>query len=157
MQAPQTLTLRCPDDWHLHLRDEAIMKAVLPYTAQYFGRAIIMPNLVPPISTVAAAKAYQARIKAALPEDSVFQPLLTCYLTDTLQPQEIKQGVEENIFYAAKLYPAGATTNSAHGVKDVKNITATLEMMQAVGLPLLIHGEVVDPEIDIFDREAVFI
>ena len=153
----QQLTLRQPDDWHVHLRDGPIMAAVLPYTAQVFGRAIVMPNLKPPITTVAAAKRYRAQIVAALPPASTFQPLLTCYLTDNLQPQEIRVGVAEGVFTAAKLYPAGATTNSEQGVTAIKNIWAVLEAMQAVGLPLLVHGEVVDPAVDIFDREAVFI
>ncbi len=133
------------------------MQAVLPYTARVFGRAIIMPNLSPPVATVAAARSYRDRIMAALPPASTFQPLMTCYLTDALQPQEIKAGVEAGIFTAAKLYPAGATTNSQHGVAAIQNIRPVLEMMQKMGLPLLLHGEVVDPDVDIFDREAVFI
>lgn len=153
----KTITIRRPDDWHLHLRDDAIMEAVLPWSATVFGRAIIMPNLKPPITTVAAAKAYRERILAALPEGSTFEPLMTCYLTDNLQPDEIRLGKAEGIFTAAKLYPAGATTNSDHGITQIKNIYPVLEAMQEVGLPLLIHGEVVDPEVDIFDREAVFI
>ncbi|MEM7344685.1 MAG: dihydroorotase [Chloroflexota bacterium] len=157
METNQTLTLRRPDDWHLHLRDGNVLKTVLPYTANLFGRAIIMPNLKPPITTVDAAKAYQAEIMENLPESSHFEPLMTCYLTDTLQPDEIKRGATENVFTAAKLYPAGATTNSEHGVTAVRNIWPVLEAMQEVGLPLLMHGEVVDPTVDIFDREAVFI
>ena len=152
-----TLTIRRPDDWHLHLRDDAVLKAVLPWTAKLYGRAIIMPNLKPPITTVAAAQAYRERIMAELPADARFQPLMTCYLTDTLSPDEIKLGKETGAFTAAKLYPAGATTNSDHGVTDIKNIYPVLEMMQRVDLPLLIHGEVVDPTVDIFDREAVFL
>lgn len=153
----QKLTFHRPDDWHLHLRDGAILQAVLPYTARVFGRAIIMPNLKPPVTTVAAAKSYRRRIMAALPPNSTFRPLMTCYLSDSLQPQEIKAGVEAGIFTAAKLYPAGATTNSEHGVTAIRNIWPLLETMQKLGLPLLLHGEVVDPEVDIFDREAVFI
>ncbi len=153
----QKLTFHRPDDWHLHLRDGAILQAVLPYTARVFGRAIIMPNLKPPVTTVAAAKSYRRRIMAALPPNSTFRPLTTCYLSDSLQPQEIKAGVEAGIFTAAKLYPAGATTNSEHGVTAIRNIWPLLETMQKLGLPLLLHGEVVDPEVDIFDREAVFI
>ena len=157
MQTEHQLTLRRPDDWHVHFRDGAIMQAVLPYTAQVFGRAIVMPNLQPPITTVAAAQAYRARILAALPPETSFQPLMTCYLTDSLQPQTIRDGVAEGVFTAAKLYPAGATTNSEHGVTAIRNIWSVLEVMQEIGLPLLIHGEVVDSDIDIFDREAVFI
>lgn len=151
------ITIRRPDDWHVHFRDDAILEAVLPFTANVFGRAIVMPNLVPPITSVAAAIAYRERILAALPPDSTFQPLMTCYLTDTLNPAEIRRGKEEGVFTAAKLYPAGATTNSHHGVTDIRNIYPVLEAMQEIDLPLLIHGEVTDPEIDIFDREAVFI
>ncbi len=153
----KTITIKRPDDWHLHLRDGAIMEAVLPWSANLFGRAIIMPNLKPPITTVAAAIAYRQRILDKLPQTSSFQPLMTCYLTDNLSPDEIKRGKEEAVFTAAKLYPAGATTNSEHGVTDIQNIYPVLEMMQQVDLPLLIHGEVVDSDIDIFDREAVFI
>ncbi len=158
MTTTKTITLRRPDDWHVHLRDGAVMKAVLPWTAQLYGRAIVMPNLKPPITTVTAAEAYRERILAELPaENKTFTPLMTCYLTDNLEPSEIKLGKEKGVFSAAKLYPAGATTNSEHGVTDIQNIYPVLEMMQEVDLPLLIHGEVVDPAIDIFDREAVFI
>ena len=153
----KTLTITRPDDWHLHLRDGNVLQAVLPWSANVYGRAIIMPNLKPPITTVAAADAYKQRIISHLPADSNFEPLMTCYLTDSLQPSEIKLGKETGSFTAAKLYPAGATTNSEHGVTDIKNIYPVLEMMQQVDLPLLIHGEVVDPAVDIFDREAVFI
>ncbi|MEM7113792.1 MAG: dihydroorotase [Chloroflexota bacterium] len=153
----KSITIRQPDDWHLHLRDEAVLEAVLPWSANVYGRAIIMPNLKPPITTVAAAKAYRNRILAALPAGSSFQPLMTCYLTDNLEPDEIRRGKEEGVFTAAKLYPAGATTNSDHGITNIQNIYPVLETMQEVGMPLLIHGEVTDPEIDIFDREAVFI
>ena len=152
-----TITIRRPDDWHVHLRDGAVLKAVLPWTANLYGRAIIMPNLKPPVTTVQAAEAYREKIMAELPADTSFQPLMTCYLTDSLSPEEIKLGKEKGVFTAAKLYPAGATTNSEHGVTDIKNIYPVLEMMQTVDLPLLIHGEVVDPAVDIFDREAVFI
>lgn len=157
MQTTDSLTIRRPDDWHVHFRDGDVLNAVLPYTANVFGRAIIMPNLTPPITTVAAAKAYRQRIIDALPSTSTFQPLMTCYLTDTLQPQEIRSGAEEGVFTAAKLYPAGATTNSEHGVSDIRGIYPLLDCMQEIDLPLLIHGEVVDPAVDIFDREAVFI
>lgn len=154
---PDQVTIRRPDDWHVHFRDDAVMRIVLPYTAQVFGRAIVMPNLQPPVTTVAAARAYRQRIIDALPAGLSFQPLMTCYLTDTLRPAEIRHGQEEGVFAAAKLYPAGATTNSEHGVTAIEHIWPVLETMQEIDLPLLIHGEVTDPEIDIFDREAVFI
>ena len=148
----KSITIKRPDDWHLHLRDGAVLEAVLPWTANIYGRAIIMPNLQPPITTVDAAVAYRERILAALPEGSAFQPLMTCYLTDNLDPGEIDRGKAEGVFTAAKLYPAGATTNSEHGVTHIKNIYPVLEMMQKVDMPLLIHGEVTDADIDIFDR-----
>ena len=153
----ETLTIRRPDDWHVHLRDGAMLEAVLPYTSRQFARAIVMPNLTPPVTSVAAAQAYRARIMAALPAGSDFQPLMTCYLTDGAHPDEIAWGHAEGVFTAAKLYPAHATTNSAFGVTDIRNILPALERMQAVGMPLLVHGEVTDPDVDIFDREAVFI
>jgi dihydroorotase len=152
-----TITLRRPDDWHLHLRDGALLEAVLPFTARQFARAIIMPNLVPPVTTVAAAEAYRARILAALPADADFTPLMTCYLTDTTDPDELERGHRAGTFAAVKLYPAKATTNSAHGVSDIAKTYRALERMASLGLPLLVHGEVTDPAIDIFDREAVFI
>jgi dihydroorotase len=152
-----TITLRRPDDWHLHLRDGAMLEAVLPFTARQFARAIIMPNLVPPVTTVAAAEAYRARILAALPADADFTPLMTCYLTDTTDPDELERGHRAGTFAAVKLYPAKATTNSAHGVSDITKTYRALERMASLGLPLLVHGEVTDPAIDIFDREAVFI
>jgi dihydroorotase len=152
-----TITLRRPDDWHLHLRDGAMLEAVLPFTARQFARAIIMPNLVPPVTTVAAAEAYRGRILAALPPDADFTPLMTCYLTDTTDPDELERGHRAGIFTAGKLYPAKATTNSAHGVSDIAKTYRALERMASLGLPLLVHGEVTDPAIDIFDREAVFI
>jgi dihydroorotase len=152
-----TITLRRPDDWHLHLRDGAMLEAVLPFTARQFARAIIMPNLVPPVTTVAAAEAYRARILAALPADADFTPLMTCYLTDTTDPDELERGHRAGTFAAVKLYPAKATTNSAHGVSDIAKTYRALERMASLGLPLLVHGEVTDPAIDIFDREAVFI
>ncbi len=151
------LTIRRPDDWHVHLRDGDILASVVPYTAAQFVRAIVMPNLSPPVTTVAAAEAYRARIKAALPSDSDFEPLMTCYLTDSADAAEVVRGFESGVFTACKLYPAHATTNSAHGVTDVGNIRSVLEAMQRIGMPLLIHGEVTDREVDIFDREAVFI
>ncbi|WP_216908236.1 dihydroorotase [Synechococcus sp. CCY 0621] len=154
---PQRLRLRRPDDWHVHLRDGALLELVAPATARSFARAIVMPNLSPPITTVAAAVAYGARIRAALPEDSGFTPLLTAYLTDTIDPAEIERGHGEGVFTACKLYPAHATTNAAAGVTDLARIEAVLAAMERIGMPLLIHGEVTDADIDIFDREAVFI
>ncbi|MBU0751402.1 MAG: dihydroorotase [Gammaproteobacteria bacterium] len=153
----QTLTLIRPDDWHLHLRDGAAMAAVLPDTARRFARAIVMPNLRPPVTTVEQAGAYRQRILAALPAGMAFQPLMTLYLTDKLPPAEIEKAVASGFVHAVKLYPAGATTNSDAGVTDLKNCTATLARMEALGLPLLVHGEVTDPAVDVFDREAVFI
>jgi dihydroorotase len=157
MTAITSLTIRRPDDWHVHLRDGAVMAGVLAHTARQFARAIVMPNLSPPVSTVEAARAYRERIVAALPAGMDFTPLMTCYLTDGIDPEELARGKAEGVFTAAKLYPAHATTGSAHGVTDVKNIYPALERMQEVGLPLLVHGEVTDHEVDIFDREAVFI
>lgn len=151
------LSIRRPDDWHVHLRDGAMLAAVAPYTARQFARAIVMPNLSTPVTTVDAAKAYRDRILAALPLGSDFTPLMTAYLTDTIDPDELAVGHEQGIFTAAKLYPAGATTNSDSGVTDISNIHEVLERMEAIGMPLLIHGEVTDSEVDIFDREAVFI
>ena len=153
----ERLTIRRPDDWHVHLRDGAMLEAVAGFTARQFSRAIVMPNLTPPVTTVAAASEYRERIRAALPDGPSFTPLMTCYLTDDADPDELARGFEEGVFTAAKLYPAHATTNSAHGVTDIANIHPALEAMQRVGMPLLVHGEVTDPDIDIFDREAVFI
>ena len=155
--APDTLTLRRPDDWHVHLRDGAMMAAVLPYTARSFARAIVMPNLAPPVTTVAAAEAYRARILKALPPGATFTPLMTSYLSDDSDPGEIERGHRAGVFTAAKLYPAHATTHSAHGVTDIAKIGPVLERMAAIGMPLLVHGEITDPAIDVFDREAVFI
>jgi len=152
----QTLTITRPDDWHLHLRDGAAMAAVLPYSARQFGRAIVMPNLRPPVTTAAMALAYRERIRAALPPGLAFEPLMTLYLTDRTPPEEIRRAREAGVV-ALKLYPAGATTHSDAGVTDLRHCHATLEAMQREGLPLLVHGEVTDPEVDIFDREAVFI
>ena len=151
-----TLTITRPDDWHLHLRDGAAMAAVLPATAAQFARAIVMPNLRPPITTAAAAVAYRERIVAALPQGVQFTPLMTLYLTDNLPAEEIKRAKDAGVV-AVKLYPAGATTNSDAGVTDIRKTCATLEAMQREGLLLLVHGEVTDNDIDIFDREAVFI
>ncbi len=151
------LTIRRPDDWHVHLRDGDMLAAVARYTAVQFARAIVMPNLAPPVTTVAAAEAYRARIMAALPAEARFEPLMTCYLTDDIDAEELARGHAAGVFTAAKLYPANATTNSAHGVTDIRNVYPVLERMQAIGMPLLVHGEVTDPDVDIFDREAVFI
>jgi dihydroorotase len=154
---PSSITLTRPDDWHLHLRDGAVLRDVLPHTARQFARAIVMPNLKPPVTTVALAKAYYERIMAVLPSDLKFEPLMTLYLTDNTAPEEIKRAVDCSFVHGVKLYPAGATTNSDAGVTNLKHCMTTLEMMQAEGLPLLIHGEVTDGDIDLFDREAVFI
>ena len=156
MAPAQSLTLTRPDDWHLHLRDGAAMAAVLPATARQFARAIVMPNLRPPVTTAVAAVAYRERIHAALPAGADFTPLMTLYLTDRLPPEEIVRAKAAGVV-ACKLYPAGATTNSDAGVTDVGHIRATLEAMQREGLLLLVHGEVTDAEVDVFDREAVFI
>jgi len=153
----QSLSLRRPDDWHVHLRDGAMLQAVLPLTARQFARAIIMPNLAPPVTTIAAALAYRARILEALPRGARFQPLMTCYLTDGADPVEIARGYKEEVFAAVKLYPARATTNSAHGVTDLARTYPALERMSELGMPLLVHGEVTDSDVDVFDREAVFI
>jgi dihydroorotase len=153
--ASQTLTIRRPDDWHVHLRDGDMLKAVAPYTARQFARAIIMPNLVPPVTSVALAETYRDRIIAAAGPG--FTPLMTAYLTDQADPEELRRGFEEGVWVAAKLYPAGATTNSASGVTDVGNIYPALEAMQRIGMVLCVHGEVTDPDVDVFDREAVFI
>ena len=150
------ITITRPDDWHLHVRDGAALKAVVPHTAAQFGRAIIMPNLRPPVTTAAQAMAYRARILAAVPPGMRFEPLMTLYLTDNLPPDEIKRAKDAGVV-ALKLYPAGATTNSDAGVTDLRKTYRTLEAMQRGGLPLLVHGEVTAPEIDLFDREAVFI
>ncbi|MDB5394884.1 MAG: dihydroorotase [Rhodospirillales bacterium] len=153
----ETLTIRRPDDWHLHLRDGAVLKSVLPYTTQQFGRAIVMPNLTPPITTTAAANAYRNRIVAAIPEGVSFKPLMTAYLTNGTDADALAAGYRDGAYVAAKLYPAHATTNSSAGVTDIRNIDGVLERMAEVGMPLLVHGEVTDPAVDIFDREAVFI
>lgn len=152
----QTLTITRPDDWHLHVRDGAALKAVLPFSARQMGRALIMPNLKPPVTSVAAALAYRERILAAVPAGSHFQPLMTLYLTDQSTPALIREAREAGII-ACKLYPAGATTNSAAGVSDLWALLPVLETMAETGMPLLVHGEVTKSEIDIFDREAVFI
>ncbi len=151
------LTLTRPDDWHIHLRDQAALQLTVPAVSRYFGRAIVMPNLVPPVNTADLAAAYRDRIMAEVPAGRNFEPLMTLYLTDSMSPDEIYKGKESGVVTACKLYPAGATTNSDSGVTDIKNIRSVIEAMQDVGMPLLIHGEVTSAEIDIFDREAVFI
>ena len=156
MSRVETLTLTRPDDWHLHVRDGLAMRSVVPHSARQFGRAIIMPNLRPPVTTAAQALAYRDRIRAAVPEGLDFDPLMTLYLTDTLASAEIERAKDAGIV-AVKLYPAGATTNSDAGVTDIRRTHATLEAMQRHGLVLLVHGEVTDPDVDVFDREAVFI
>ncbi|MFT3664662.1 dihydroorotase [Piscinibacter sp.] len=151
-----TLTITRPDDWHLHVRDGAAMASVVPASARQFGRAIVMPNLKPPVTTTAQALAYRERILAAVPEGASFEPLMTLYLTDRLPPDEIRRAQEAGVA-AVKLYPAGATTNSDAGVTSLHHCHETLDTMQRVGMPLLVHGEVTDPEVDLFDREKVFI
>ncbi|MEL6877745.1 MAG: amidohydrolase family protein, partial [Pseudomonadota bacterium] len=153
----QTLTIRRPDDWHLHFRDEDIMREVVPYTARQFARAIVMPNLSPPVSDTASAGAYRERILAAVPEGMDFTPLMTCYLTDSTDPADLARGAAEGVFTAAKLYPANATTNSADGVSDVAKIYPVLEAMEREDIVLCVHGEVTEDAIDVFDREAEFI
>ncbi len=157
MSSPASITLTRPDDWHVHLRDGAVLADVVPHTARQFGRAIVMPNLKPPVTTTALAAAYRERILAALPSGLRFEPLMVLYLTDNTSADEIRRAVDSGFVKAVKLYPAGATTNSDAGVTDLKRCMGALETMQALGLPLLIHGEVTDADIDLFDREAVFI
>ncbi len=153
----ETLTIRRPDDWHLHLRDGAVLAAVAPETARHFARAIVMPNLVPPVVTGADARAYRDRILKALPDDAGFEPLMTLYLTEDTDPADVAAAHADNLIRAVKLYPAGATTNSASGVRDFDKVRNVLEKMAEIGLTLCVHGEVTDPDVDIFDREAVFI
>lgn len=157
MTTPQQHTIIRPDDWHVHLRDGEMLHAVLPFTSRVFGRAIVMPNLKFPVATTESAHMYRDEIREALPKASNFTPLMTVYLTDTTSPDDLEQGHKDGILTAAKLYPAHATTNSEHGVTKISNITKVLERMQRIGMPLLVHGEVTTPEVDIFDREAVFI
>ena len=151
----QSLTLRRPDDWHVHLRDGDMLRFVAPYTARQFARAIVMPNLVPPVTTIETAQSYRERIRQAAGPG--FEPLMTCYLTDQADADEIARGFEQSAWTACKLYPANATTNSAQGVTDIRNIYPALERMQAIGMVFCVHGEVTDPAIDIFDREKAFI
>lgn len=153
--ASQTLTIRKPDDWHVHLRDGEMLIRVANYTARQFARAIAMPNLAPPVTTVEAARDYRKRILTVT--EPGFTPLMTCYLTDTTDPDEIERGFQEGVWVAAKLYPAGATTNSASGVTEIRNVQSILERMERIGMVLCVHGEVTDPEVDVFDREKVFI
>ncbi len=153
----QTLTIRRPDDWHVHLRDGAMLRDCVAYTARQFARAIVMPNLTPPVTDTASALAYRERILAAVPDGMDFTPLMTCYLTDTTDPDDLAKGKAQGVFTAAKLYPANATTNSAHGVSDMGKLDPVFARMEADGIVLCIHGEVTESEIDIFDREAEFI
>ena len=157
MASPDTITIRRPDDWHLHFRDGETMRAVVPHTARQFARAIVMPNLSPPVTTTAMAAAYRDRIVAAVPAGVAFTPLMTAYLTDDTDPDDLAHGFESGVLTAAKLYPAGATTNSASGVTDIRKIDRVLQRMAEIGMPLCVHGEVTSADIDIFDREAVFI
>ncbi|MGZ5818606.1 MAG: dihydroorotase [Burkholderiaceae bacterium] len=157
MNSPQSITITRPDDWHLHLRDGAAMASVLPHTARQFGRAIVMPNLKPPVTATAQAVAYREPILAALPSGMRFEPLRVLYLNNNTPPDEIRRAKDSGVVHAVKLYPAGATTNSDAGVTDLTKCYKTLEVMQEVGMPFLVHGEVTDPTVDIFDREAVFI
>ncbi|HEX9524898.1 MAG TPA: dihydroorotase [Reyranella sp.] len=154
---PNSITIRRPDDWHVHLRDGPMLNACAVHTARQFARAIIMPNLVPPVTKVAEAASYRERIRRAVPAELKFEPLMTCYLTDGADPAELLRGRQEGVWVAAKLYPAHATTNSAHGVTSMDRIARGLEAMEKAGMPLLVHGEVTDAEVDIFDREAVFL
>lgn len=154
---PETISIARPDDWHVHFRDGDAMASVVGATARQFARAIVMPNLRPPIVTVAQAQAYRERIMAVLPKAASFMPLMTLYLTDSTPPAEIEKGAASGIVTAVKYYPAGATTNSDSGVTDIRRCDAVLEAMQRVGMPLLVHGEVTDPDVDVFDRETVFV
>lgn len=153
----RSLTIRRPDDWHLHLRDGAMLEGVIGDTSRHFARAIIMPNLVPPVVTTADASAYRDRIMAALPQGDRFEPLMTLYLTEDTSPDDVEEGAKSGLITAVKLYPAGATTNSHGGVRDMAKAMPVLERMAKIGLPLCVHGEVTTPEVDIFDREKVFI
>ncbi len=153
----ERITLRRPDDWHVHFRDGVMLAAVVPYTARQFARAIVMPNLQKPVTTIADADAYRERIAIAVPAACDFTPLMTCYLTDNTHADEIARGFRTGAFAAVKFYPAGATTNSDAGVTDVANVSTVLERMQEIGMPLLVHAEITDPDVDIFDREAVYI
>lgn len=153
----QSLTIRRPDDWHLHLRDGVMLRGVIADTSRHFARAIVMPNLVPPVVTTADARDYRGRILDALPDGHSFEPLMTLYLTEETDPDDVEEGKRSGLITAVKLYPAGATTNSASGVRNLEKVMPVLERMAKIGLPLCVHGEVTAPEVDIFDREAVFI
>ena len=153
----KNLTILKPDDWHLHLREGTVLKNIIKFTSESFGRAVVMPNTKDPITTIKKCISYKKSISEALPENSRFEPLMTFYLTDEIIKDELIKGFRDNIFFAAKLYPANATTNSSYGVKKIENLYETFEVMQEIGMPLLIHGEVADPKVDIFDREEVFI
>ncbi len=153
----ERITIRKPDDWHLHVRDGAMLRAALPFTARNFGRAIIMPNLLPPVCTVREAEQYRERITKALPEGARFEPLMTCYMTHDTSADEVEAGFRAGVFTGVKIYPANVTTNSAAGVSDYRRIRRVVERMEKIGMRLLIHGEVIDPDVDVFDREAVFI
>jgi dihydroorotase len=153
----ERITIRKPDDWHLHVRDGAMLRAALPFTARHFGRAIIMPNLLPPVCTVKEAEQYRERIGKALPEGAKFEPLMTCYMTHDTSADEVEAGFRAGVFTGVKIYPANVTTNSAAGVSDYRKIRRVVERMERIGMRLLIHGEVIDPDVDVFDREAVFI
>jgi dihydroorotase len=153
----ERITIRKPDDWHLHVRDGAMLRAALPFTARHFGRAIIMPNLLPPVCTVKEAEQYRERINQALPEGAKFEPLMTCYMTHDTSPDEVEAGFRAGVFTGVKIYPANVTTNSAAGVADYRRIRRVVERMEKIGMRLLIHGEVIDPDVDVFDREVVFI
>ena len=153
----QRLTITKPDDWHLHLRDGEVLRAVVSDSAKRFARAIVMPNLKPPVVDTRLALAYRERIVAALPRDVGFEPLMSLYLTENTSPLEVRRARDSGVVFAVKYYPAGATTNSEHGVTDIRNCLATLEAMAEIGMPLLVHGEVTDPEVDVFDREKIFI
>jgi dihydroorotase len=153
----QRLTITKPDDWHLHLRDGEVLRAVVSDSAKRFARAIVMPNLKPPVVDTRLALAYRERIVAALPRDVGFEPLMSLYLTENTSPLEVRRARDSGVVFAVKYYPAGATTNSEHGVTDIRNCLATLEVMAEIGMPLLVHGEVTDPEVDVFDREKIFI
>ncbi len=155
--SPVQLSLRQPDDWHLHLRDDHLLKVTVPHSARIFRRAVIMPNLSPPITSIEAARNYRQRILNQVPTQLSFTPLMTAYLTDSLPPEVLEQGYSDGVFFAAKLYPANATTNSSLGVSDISLIDSLLETMEKINMPLLVHGEVTDPGVDVFDREAVFI
>lgn len=153
----QRLTITKPDDWHLHLRDGEVLRAVVSDSAKRFARAIVMPNLKPPVVDTRLALAYRERIVAALPRDVGFEPLMSLYLTENTSPLEVRRARDSGVVFAVKYYPAGVTTNSEHGVTDIRNCLATLEVMAEIGMPLLVHGEVTDPEVDVFDREKIFI